>query len=160
MRAFCQHVAVEQERPAGRQVDQVARCPAGTIFDGVADQLVALRRRDDVMGEPGLRKPRPGDAKRPDAPDAERRYATRLARSVLDELAVSYRNRAAGPVAGEDAALIVDKPARLHRQVSAFGADPGTVSVDDAGPRKVDALNRHVVAVNDEQGLSLTRSCQ
>src|SRR3954452_10895784 len=75
-----------------------------------------------------------------------------VARTVVGELAVTDRNRAAGT--GEKPVLVVEKVVAIQDEIAAFEANSGTVAVRDArsGKREMVDVN---VAVDDEDTLAV-----
>src|SRR5260221_3850938 len=79
----------------------------------------------------------------------------RLAFAIVGEVALDNGDRAVGPVARQNATLVVDESAMLDAKIPALGANSSSVSVSSSRTRKGQMANRNVVARDNEERLAL-----
>src|ERR1700733_6928532 len=95
------------------------------------------------------------DVEHGDLIDVDAVRTLRDAVAVAAERAVEHADRAARTGRGEDAFLIVEKPAVEDGQIAPLGAYPGTVVERGVGAGESDAANGEVIADRHEDALVL-----
>src|SRR6185295_7440247 len=77
-----------------------------------------------------------------------------VAKTIARKLGALDVDRAAR-IAPEDAVLVVEEPAVLHRQVVAFGSNAGSVLIRYLGVMKLHTVDHHVGASHHPRALAL-----
>src|SRR5262245_49358476 len=103
-----------------------------------------------MMSDMLIEEPRMLDLQAIDCVDVDAVSAGRIAFAITAELAVDDADRAARYSCRQDAVLVVDEAAVLHRQVAAFGPDSGTVVIWHRGAGKGDVADRDAIPQGDE----------